>query len=89
MKRRGWIWAGFVGLTLAVAAIGTSWATVAWAQKTQSAANSSLVERVGTTGFIRVDAGSFTSLDARQKELAVRSAIGASGHRVMCPSARC
>ena len=31
---------------------------------------SSLVERVADTGFVRVEAKSFTSLDARQKELA-------------------
>ena len=42
-------------------------AMAAWGQ---SAGKSSLVERVGTTGFIRVEAGSFASLDARQKELA-------------------
>jgi dipeptidyl-peptidase-3 len=36
----------------------------------QTAPSSSLVARVGTTGFIRVDADSFKSLDARQQELA-------------------
>lgn len=36
----------------------------------QSAEKSSLVERVGDTAFIRADAGSFQSLDPRQKELA-------------------
>ncbi len=36
----------------------------------QSAEKSSLVERVGDTGFVRVDAGSFQSLDARQRQLA-------------------
>ena len=36
----------------------------------QSAAQSSLVERVGDTGFVRVDAESFSSLDARQQQLA-------------------
>jgi len=36
----------------------------------QSAKQSSLVERVADTGFVRVEAGSFASLDARQKELA-------------------
>ena len=30
----------------------------------------SLVERVGETGFVRVEAGSFNSLDAKQRELA-------------------
>lgn len=34
------------------------------------AAQSSLVDRVGNTGFVRVDAGSFHSLDARQQQLA-------------------
>jgi len=36
----------------------------------QSLQKSSLVERVGDTGFIRVDAESFSSLDARQQQLA-------------------
>ena len=36
----------------------------------QTAAQNSLVERVGDTGFVRVEAGSFNSLDANQKELA-------------------
>ena len=36
----------------------------------QSPGKSSLVERAGSTGFIRVEAGSFASLNARQKELA-------------------
>jgi dipeptidyl-peptidase III len=36
----------------------------------QSAAKSSLVERVGDTGFVRVDVESFSSLDARQQQLA-------------------
>jgi dipeptidyl-peptidase-3 len=36
----------------------------------QSQEKSSLVERVGDTGFVRVDAGSFESLDAKQRELA-------------------
>ena len=36
----------------------------------QSAEKSSLVERVGDTGFVRVDAGSFSSLDSRQQQLA-------------------
>ncbi|HYL47360.1 MAG TPA: hypothetical protein VEU52_10065 [Candidatus Limnocylindrales bacterium] len=36
----------------------------------QSQQKSSLVERVGDTGFVRVDAGSFDSLDAKQRELA-------------------
>jgi dipeptidyl-peptidase-3 len=36
----------------------------------QSANQTSLVERVADTGFVRVEAGSFASLDARQKELA-------------------
>src|SRR6185312_5057981 len=34
-----------------------------------AAASGSLVARVGTTGFVRVDADSFKSLDARQQEL--------------------
>lgn len=47
-------------------------AAAAWgaAARGQSAGKSSLVERVARTGFIRVDARSFDSLDARQKELA-------------------
>lgn len=36
----------------------------------QTVAHNSLVERVGDTGFVRVDADSFNSLDAKQKELA-------------------
>src|ERR1700681_453434 len=36
----------------------------------QSAGKSSLVERVGDTGFVRVDVESFQSLDARQQQLA-------------------
>ena len=36
----------------------------------QTGAHNSLVERVGDTGFVRVEAGSFNSLDAKQKELA-------------------
>src|SRR5271157_3498256 len=36
----------------------------------QSPQKSSLVERVGDTGFVRLDAGSFESLDAKQRELA-------------------
>lgn len=36
----------------------------------QSGAHNSLVERVGDTGFVRVEADSFNSLDAKQKELA-------------------
>jgi dipeptidyl-peptidase III len=36
----------------------------------QTGAHSSLVERVGDTGFVRVDAESFQSLDAKQRELA-------------------
>ena len=36
----------------------------------QTSAGTSLVERVGDTGFIRVEAGSFKSLDAKQQELA-------------------
>jgi len=36
----------------------------------QSTGNSSLVERVGDTGFVRVDVKSFQSLDARQQQLA-------------------
>jgi dipeptidyl-peptidase-3 len=36
----------------------------------QSAGKGSLVERVGDTGFVRVDVGGFQSLDARQKQLA-------------------
>jgi dipeptidyl-peptidase-3 len=36
----------------------------------QSTEKSSLVERVGDTGFIRVDVRGFSSLDARQKQLA-------------------
>jgi dipeptidyl-peptidase III len=36
----------------------------------QTGARNSLVERVGDTGFVRVEAGSFQSLDAKQKELA-------------------
>jgi dipeptidyl-peptidase III len=36
----------------------------------QAGASNSLVARVGSTGFIRVDADSFKSLDARQQELA-------------------
>ena len=36
----------------------------------KTGASSSLVARVGSTGFIRVDADSFKSLDARQQELA-------------------
>ena len=43
------------------------WAAAAWAQ---GPGKSSLVERVESTGFLRVDAGSFEALDARQKELA-------------------
>ncbi len=42
-------------------------ATIAGAQST---AKTSLVERVGDTGFVRVDAQSFRSLDARQQQLA-------------------
>jgi dipeptidyl-peptidase-3 len=37
---------------------------------TQTTGESSLVERVGDTGFIRVEAGSFTALTAKQQELA-------------------
>ena len=36
----------------------------------QSGQHNSLVERVGETGFVRVEAGSFHSLDAKQRELA-------------------
>jgi dipeptidyl-peptidase-3 len=36
----------------------------------QSTENSSLVERIGDTGFVRVDVGGFPSLNARQKQLA-------------------
>jgi len=36
----------------------------------QSAGRNSLVERVGDTGFVRVDVESFPSLDARQQQLA-------------------
>jgi len=36
----------------------------------QHAAGSALVERVGNTGFVRVEAGSFNHLDAKQQELA-------------------
>jgi dipeptidyl-peptidase-3 len=36
----------------------------------QSSQRNSLVERVGETGFVRVEAGSFNSLDAKQRELA-------------------
>ena len=36
----------------------------------QTAGSNSLVERVGDTGFIRVEADSFKSLDAKQRELA-------------------
>jgi dipeptidyl-peptidase III len=36
----------------------------------QTAGRSSLLERVGDTGFVRVEADSFKSLDAKQKELA-------------------
>jgi dipeptidyl-peptidase-3 len=36
----------------------------------QSTENSSMVERVGDTGFIRVDVGGFLSLNASQKQLA-------------------
>jgi dipeptidyl-peptidase-3 len=36
----------------------------------QSGQHNSLVERVGETGFVRVEAGSFNSLDAKQRELA-------------------
>ena len=36
----------------------------------QSSVHRSLVERVGDTGFVQVDAGSFASLDVKQKELA-------------------
>ena len=36
----------------------------------QSAQRNSLVERVGETGFVRVEAGSFNLLDAKQRELA-------------------
>ena len=36
----------------------------------QSGVHNSLVERVGDTGFVRVEADSFNSLDAKQKELA-------------------
>jgi dipeptidyl-peptidase III len=36
----------------------------------QSAPARSLVERVGDTGFVRVDAGSFQSLDGKQQQLA-------------------
>jgi dipeptidyl-peptidase-3 len=36
----------------------------------QTGEHSSLVERVGNTGFVRVEAESFKSLDAKQKELA-------------------
>jgi dipeptidyl-peptidase III len=36
----------------------------------QSTEKDSLVERVGDTGFVRVEAGSFESLDAKQRQLA-------------------
>src|ERR1700674_5951410 len=36
----------------------------------QSPEKSSLVERIGDKGFVRVDVGGFQSLDARQKQLA-------------------
>lgn len=36
----------------------------------QSPEKKSLVERVGDTGFVRIEAGSFESLDARRRELA-------------------
>jgi dipeptidyl-peptidase-3 len=42
-------------------------ATIARGQSTEK---SSMVERVGDTGFIRVDVRGFSSLDARQKQLA-------------------
>lgn len=44
-----------------------SGATATMGQSTQ---RNSLVERVGETGFVRVEAGSFNSLDAKQRELA-------------------
>ncbi len=40
------------------------------AKNPKPAAKSSLVARVGNTGFVRVDANSFATLDAKQKELA-------------------
>ncbi len=36
----------------------------------QSAAPTSLMERIGDTGFVRVNAESFKTLDAKQRELA-------------------
>ena len=42
-------------------------ATIARGQSTEK---SSLVERIGDTGFVRVDVGGFQSLNARQKQLA-------------------
>jgi dipeptidyl-peptidase III len=42
-------------------------AATAWGQ---TAGRNSLVERIGDTGFVRVDAESFKSLDAKQRELA-------------------
>ena len=47
--------------------VAVVWAAAAWAQ---APGKSSLVERVEGTGFVRVEAGSFAPLDARQKELA-------------------
>jgi dipeptidyl-peptidase III len=41
----------------------------AWTQG-QAVAADSLLERAGDTGFVRVDAGSFQSLDAKQQQLA-------------------
>ena len=38
----------------------------------QTGKHNSLVERVGETGFVRVEAESFHSLDAKQQELAYR-----------------
>ncbi len=43
---------------------------LAGAALSQSSPSSSLVERVGDTGFVRVDANSFNTLDAKQQALA-------------------
>jgi dipeptidyl-peptidase-3 len=56
--------------TVAVAAFFSCFLLLAALSYAQTPGESSLVERVGDTGFIRVEAGSFATLAAKQQELA-------------------
>lgn len=63
LRLKKWICAGIIAIGLAfVAGEASGWG--------QADGKSSLVERAGSTGFIRVDVQSFNSLNAKQKELA-------------------